>query len=71
MLHQFTIPPICVTRTALLILLNLIILLIFSEEYKLLNSSLCSFLEAPVKYLPLRFKYSLQFLVPWQNRLFP
>ena len=40
--------PICVTCPDPLIRLDLIILIIFVEEYRSLSSSLCSFLHSPV-----------------------
>jgi hypothetical protein len=51
-------PPIHATCLAHLIL-NLIILVILAEEYKLQSSSLCSFLR-PHHFIPLQSKYSPQ-----------
>jgi len=41
-------PPVCATCPAYLILLDLITRIIFSEQYRSLSSSLCSFLNSPV-----------------------
>jgi hypothetical protein len=43
-----------------LIVLDLIPLLILGEECELLSSSLCSFLQSPVYFLPLRPTFSTQ-----------
>ncbi|PNF40281.1 hypothetical protein B7P43_G06544 [Cryptotermes secundus] len=47
-LYAFLISPIRATYPIHLILLDLIILFILREEYKLRSSSLCSFLQPPV-----------------------
>jgi hypothetical protein len=47
-LYTFVFSPIHATCHAHLILLDLIILIILCEEYKLCNTSICSFLHLPV-----------------------
>ena len=52
--------PICATCPAHLIPLFFITQTILGEEYRLLSSSLCSFLYSPCYLVPLRSKYSPQ-----------
>ena len=52
--------PICATCPAHLIPLFFITRTILGEEYRLLSSSLCSFLYSPCYLVPLRSKYSPQ-----------
>jgi hypothetical protein len=47
-LYSFFFSPLYFTCPSYFILLDLIILITFGEEYKLRNSSLCSFLQPPV-----------------------
>jgi len=47
-LYALLLSPICTTCPAQLILLDLVTLMIFGEEYRSLSSSLCNFLYSPV-----------------------
>jgi hypothetical protein len=58
-LYEFLISPTCATYPANLFPLYSSFLIMFGEEHKLLNSSLCNYHHS-CKFLPLRSKYSLR-----------
>jgi hypothetical protein len=56
-MFAFLISPMRATRSAHIILLDLIVLIILGEDYKLCNSSLCNLLHPPVSVTETNLKY--------------